>query len=539
MKTPTHRMTMVLLLLFPIVFGTFANESEKVEFVVSYSPATVRYNPIHTYTTTEAQIYTALYEGLVTYNPVTLEPIPAVAGSWDISENGTLYRFYIRENARYWNGDRVTADHFRDTWLKLLAPETEAEYASLLDIIKNAKKYRKGVITDPDKVGITVRGERILEVTLKHPATHFLKVLCHHSFVPIHPEMLDHTDWTQFASILSNGPFYIVKKTDSKMTLHKNQLYWDRKNVDVDLLRIEFIDDPLETVQRYNMGQIDWATADFFQHFDKLLTPDDLVVNPLFATNYFFFSCDTEPWSDPKVRNGLALLFPWQEIRKDRYFPTSAIVPAIRHYPEVSGIESQNIEKGLNLLQEAGYPNGKGLPPVKIAVPTGGESVRIAGLMKQAILQHTEMDVEISTHEYPGYFDYLQNKDSDYTLGTITWIGDFPDPLTFLSMWEDDSNLNDAGFSDETYNSLLRESMSQSGLKRYKTLSEAEKLLLEKAAVLPISNSPSFQLINLRRWKGWIPNQLDIHPFKYLKYSPFEPIPNVASFKMPLQKNRR
>ncbi|MFP4564309.1 MAG: ABC transporter substrate-binding protein, partial [Spirochaetia bacterium] len=173
---------------------------------VSFSGTEITFNPLHTFTSTEAQLYTALYEGLVTYHPLTMEPVPAAASRWEISADKTTYWFFLRETGRYWNGDPVTAADFKDTWLTLLDPEEKSEYSFLFDIIEGAADYRTGKNTDPLSVGIRAVDTFILEVRLEHPAGHFLKVLCHHSFAPVHPRFLDREDWSISSIIPGNGP---------------------------------------------------------------------------------------------------------------------------------------------------------------------------------------------------------------------------------------------------------------------------------------------------------------------------------------------
>jgi len=160
------------------------DSSQTREFVVSFPQGNVQLNPIYSFTSSEAQIYSGLYEGLVSYHPETMEPEAAVAERWDVSEDRQEYTFYLRESARYWNGDPVTAEHFRDTWLKLIAPETDAAYNFLFDIIEGVREYRTGEITDTGEVGIAAVDGRTLRVTLRRPATHFLRILSHHAFVP-------------------------------------------------------------------------------------------------------------------------------------------------------------------------------------------------------------------------------------------------------------------------------------------------------------------------------------------------------------------
>jgi len=501
----------LILVLSSLVFG----ESEK-KLTVAVSSSDFTYNPIHSYTASEAQLYTALYEGLVSYDPLTLLPIPGTASTWKLSDDKKTYRFFIRENAFYWDGTKVTAADFRNTWIKLLDPAEKAEYSFLLDSIVGAKEYRTGKLTDKEELGIKVISDSILEVTLTHPAGHFLKILCHHSFVPMHPDFLHVRDWKALSSIPGNGPYYITSRGEEELILKKNELYWDEKKVEITDITILLSDDAEKTTSLFNEETIQWATSGII--LANIRDRESIVTNPMFATNYFFFSCAEDPWSNPLVRKGLTHLLPWKEIRSDQvlFIPTSTLVPQIPQYPEVDGISKQDIEKGMNYLAEAGFPRGEGLKPIIIKIPPDFESQRVAALMKNAWQDKLETSVEIKEIGFPAYYEEL--KGTDYTLGTITWIGDFADPLTFLQMWTTDSNLNDARYFNQDFETIIRQSMSEGGETRYKTLSEAEDFLLSDGVVLPVSHQPAWNVIDLSVIGGWYPNPLDIHPFKFLNF---------------------
>lgn len=492
-------------------------ESKENEFAYVISPPEITLDPIHTFTSTEAQVYTALFEGLVTYHPFTLDPLPGMAERWEISSDKLTYTFHIRENAVYSNGDPVLAEHFRETWLTLIDPAQKAEYASSIDMVKNAREYRTGAIEDPEKVGIYADDEKTLRVVLAHPAAHFLKVLCHHSFAPLHPDMLKKIPSDSPEKLISNGAFFIAERGSDYLLMKKNLLYWDKERVNLDKLRLVYKEDPGEITTLFNKGDAHWVDGNI--NIDELQNQSAVVVNPLFSTSYFFFSAGDSPFADPGIRRAIALLFPWDEIRSSEYMylPTDSLVPSFGSYPDVDGIPSRDVEEALRLLEEIGIPEGEGLPTVEIALPEGEESLRIGRLMKDAIEAELKVEAEISQYPFHTYYDILKEK--PFTIGTLTWIGDFADPLTFLQMWTSDSSLNLSTYRDSSFDALIMESMELKGSERYETLARAEEHLLQGAIVMPIKNSPAFNIIDLQSIDGWFPNPLDIHPFKYLGFS--------------------
>jgi peptide/nickel transport system substrate-binding protein/oligopeptide transport system substrate-binding protein len=498
-----------------------AQEAEPRELVAVYAPKKLTLDPVHIYTTMEAELATALYEGLASYHPLTLQPVPAVAADWDVNRAKTVYRFRLREEALFSNGDPVRAQDFRDSWMRAIDPATKAEYSFLFDVIKGARAYRGG---QKGEVGIRAVSDKLLEVELEKPAGHFLKLLCHMAFAPVHPGYLGRGGWDAEPRLIGNGPFFIAERGEGGLLLRKNRLYWDARNVELDAVRIRFLGDPAEVSREFNAGRVHWATD-----WDTAALADrsKILFHPLFATNYFYFVCAEAPWSDARVRRALSLLLPWPEIRtEDTLFPTSRLIPAIPGYPELEGIGAADEAQALKLLAEAGHPGGAGLPSMSIKIPVGEESLRVAQLMAQTWGGKLGLKVTIDPFAYDDYL--LEVKKKDYTLGTVTWIGDYPDPLTFLQMWVTGSNLNDARFVSPGFDELIDLSLGQEDQMRYQTLGKAEAMLLSEAVVLPISHAPAFALIDLERVEGWFPNVLNIHPFKYLRFRIARVPPGVA-----------
>jgi oligopeptide transport system substrate-binding protein len=496
------------------------------DFVISFLDGNVQLNPIYSFTSSEAQIYSGLYEGLVSYHPLTMEPVPAVAERWEISDDRLEYTFHLRDDARYWNGDRVTASHFRDTWLKLIDPETDAAYNFLFDVIEGVPAYRSGTSRDPSGIGITVVDDATLRVRLRKPATHFLRILCHHAFVPVHPSVRDRADWSDLEEIPGNGPYRLAERDESSLLLRRNTRYWAADEVAIPRIRVLFTADDDDTVtDRFNRGEIDWVTSGM--NLSEVQFPQNIVVNPLFATTYYFIRSDIEPFEDQRVRRALALLLPWgpdqgpgDPVHPDGYARTGDSV-----LPRDRGDRRAKRGGGVRAARRGRLPPWRASAGDHDPHSQGLESMRVAELMKESWEGALEVSVSIRVTPYPGYFESLS--DGAYTIGTVSWIGDFADPLTFLQMWISDSNVNDAGFGDTRYDELIDNSMLETGVNRYRILSEAEEILLHTGTVLPVSHSPSINLIDLEAVDGWFPNPLDVHPLRYLRFSERDPVPGV------------
>jgi oligopeptide transport system substrate-binding protein len=499
------------------VSAAFAEDEPQAPrvFTLAASPRQFSLDPLHAFTSFESQFYTAIYEGLVVNNPFTLEPMPGIAARWELSGKDRIYRFYLRPDAVYSDGRPVRAQDFVDSWMRMIDPASKAEYSFLFDPIAGARAYRNGTQKDPKKVGIRAVSDKILEVELEKPAGYFLKVLCHISFLPVYPTYLKNTSWGNAKSVIGDGPYIITKRTEAEIVLDKNMLYWDEKNVMLDRIVIKFMSDAAEATDAFLAGSVDWSEI---YPTNKVQDSGKVVVMPLFSTSYFYFICDKPPWNDWRVRRGLALLVPWEQIRSSEtyMYPDSKLVPSIPSYPEVKGISGQQTGEALKLLAEAGFAGGKGLPPLQVKIGASGldEVKKMAEVWEKEIGLKTEIKTISSGDDY-----FAEIKKADFTLGDSTWIGDYADPLTFLQLWTTDSNLNDAHFSDSEYDTAVTDALTiQDTAGRYKKLAQAEEVLLSKAAILPLSHAPAVHLIDLDRIDGWYPNILDIHPFKFIGF---------------------
>ena len=482
--------------------------------VVAYRPQQFSLDPLHTYSTTEAQLFTAVYEGLVAYDPVTLNPVAGQAERWEISRDRRRYTFHLRADASFSNGDPLLAEHFRQSWLRMIDPGAQAEYSFMFDVIKGVAAYRSGELADSERVGIRALSERVLEVELEGPAEHFLKVLAHHSFSAIHPGYLGAVNWDRAGQLIGNGPFKVVRWNDRELLLERNEYYWGQGQVEFDRVEVRFMEDPAQITSAFLSGEVHWAN-------DWQPTPQTstyTIANPLYATTYFYFRAEREPFTDERVRRGLALLLPWAQIRDSgvMHFPSDVLVPASAEYPEVIGIREADERRALRLLNQAGFPGGRGLPPIRIKIVAGGLTRRVAELMQET--WEGQLGVQVTVQEF-GYRDLQQEiRAGDFTLAHQTWVGDFADPLSFLQMWVRSSNLNDAAYHNRQYDRAVQRAVRATGAERLQALAAAETMLLEEAVILPISHMVAVNLVNHGRLDGWFSNLLDIHPFRFIRF---------------------
>ena len=527
------------LVLFIAIFGQvglFAlNPDSSVpspdEFVVAFNALDVEFDPHHSIYASEAQVFTGIYEGLFTYNPSTLEPVKSACKSYTKSKDGLTYTFYIREEAAWSDGSPLLAKDFRDAWIRAITPSTKADYASFFDIIAGAKNYRLGKSKDPKSIGISIVDDKILQVKLENPAAYFTRLLCHHSFSPIHPSMLKAANWAGSIPYPVNGPYRFESYKSGELVLVKNEHYWDSGSIAIRRIKMIFTDDDDAVTRRFDSGEIHWLAGPM--NIEALLDRGAIQVTAMFGTQYWYFNCRESPWNKPELRRALALLLPWKEIRNDEayYMPAPTLVLPFDGYDQAKGIVEGDEKEAANLLEKAGYPKGEGLPPIVILVPADSDdAARVSSIMKKAWEGLSGVTVKLETIGNDEYAARLRSVQSagDFTLGLQTWIGDFADPLAFLAMFASDSNLNDAHFSDPQFDKLLEDAAGKDGNDRLETLAKAETRLLEIGAVLPLYHSLAANVVDTDYVEGWYSNALDMHPFRYLAFGQRNIRPNVA-----------
>jgi peptide/nickel transport system substrate-binding protein/oligopeptide transport system substrate-binding protein len=490
---------------------------------VNFGASTVETDPAKGQTALEAQVLTALYEGLVVYDPLSLKPEPGAAEAWSFSDDGLTLTFTLRSGMTFEDGVPLTAQDFRESWIRLLTPATAAPFASLLDPVVGAQDWREGKLKDPSKLGIQAPSDTTLVLRLKEPAPHLVAVLCHYAFVPVHPAWRAKPLTTPPPA---NGPFRLTSQEAGHWVLERNPRYWDVSHVALSKLELQFDDDAVKVTRSFKEGALDWV-ADGIDGSTPL-GAQYFSANALFGTSFFYFKTDKAPWTDPRVRKALILLLPLEDIRKAYLEPTSVLIPQFQGYPKVVGIEKSDPDQALALLAEAGFPGGKGLPPLTVALPDNPSNDQFIETFRQAWkgIGLTVNHIVVSGN----YYDKLATL--DHTMGFFSWIGDFLDPVTFLVLWKGGSSLNSFSYADPAYDALLTQAATQKPEERLKTLAQAETNLLQGGLLIPLSHTPGFNLIDRDEIGGWYPNPLDIHPFKNLYYKAVKPLKNLIRFDL-------
>ena len=449
----------------------------------------------------EHKIITALMEGLVAKDSKTLEPRPAVASSWDISEDGRLYTFYLRKNARWSNGDPHNAHDYVWSWWRALQPALGNLYAYMYFPIDNAREYYQGSITDFDQVGVKALDDYTLQVRLKNPTPYFLQLLDHYSLFPVHRPTIEKfgapdergTRWTYEGNLVGNGAFQLSEwKINRRVVVERNPNYWDADNVRLNKIIFYPIENAITEERMFRAGQLHYSATVPSDKVEGYLANNDpsLRIMPYLGTYFYRINTSVAQLQDKRVRRALGMTIDreqiTQRILKSGQIPAYAITPpdTMGYFPESD--LAFNPEAAKALLAEAGYPDGAGFPQTEILYNTSEGHRKIAVAIQQMWKKYLNIDVVLLNQEWKVYLDSVNVK--EYQLARAGWIGDYVDPNNFLDMWICNGGNNRTGWCNEEYDQLILERApeAQSHQERLAIFAQAEKMLMEEMPVIPI-----------------------------------------------------
>ncbi|MAV74524.1 MAG: peptide ABC transporter substrate-binding protein [Halieaceae bacterium MED-G27] len=482
----------------------------------------------------ESHIVRALFEGLAVKNPITLESEPGVAERWAISEDGRVYTFYINPEAKWSNGEAMTASDYVWSWNRALHPDTGSLYAYMLYPIVNSEAYSKREITDFGKVGVKALDDLTLQVTLNEPTPYFLQLMDHYSTFAVHPETLlkhgkmtdRYTPWTRVGNMVSNGPFTLEEwSLNRRIIVEKSDHYWDRDNVSLNGVYFYPTENLVSEERMFRAEQL---------HFTQTVPLDKIpayrerenspyVQAPYLGTYYYLINTDRPPVDDARVRKALSFALDRDKLTntvlQNTAIPAYSITPpnTLGYYPPK--LFEYDIEEARRLLAEAGYPNGEGWPGLEIVYNTQEAHRKVAVAIQQMWKEALNIDITISNQEWKVYLNTISQR--QFQVARRGWIGDYVDANNFLDLFLTDGGNNNTGYSDPVFDDIIlnRAPKAKSREERYQLFYEAETMLLEEMPFIPIYTYTSKHLVH-PSVEGIYPNLMDSLNLKYVKLDP-------------------
>lgn len=445
--------------------------ADKQELVINNGAEPESLDPHKVSGVPESNILRQMFVGLTTTDPDG-KTIPGMAESWESADN-KVWTFKIRD-AKWSNGDPVTAEDFVYSFRRVVDPNTASPYASYLadDKVLNAQEVIDGKVK-PDALGVKALDEKTLQVTLSEPVPYFPDTLIHTSVKPVPQKVVEKfgEKWTDPANIVVNGPYKISEwQVNDKIVLERNESYYDNANTTLEKITLLAIPSSTTDVARYQAGEIDITYNEVppeqFASLKEQLG-DQLQVSPMLCTYYYEFNTVKPPFNDARVRRALALALDRNTI-SDKVVgqgqtPAYQLTPVAtngmqNNTPEwQSWDQAKRVEEAKKLLKEAGYSESKPLK-FELLYNTNDNHKKIAvaasSLWKQSL---GFVDVSLINKEWKTYLDTRRN--GNYQVARAGWCGDYNEPSTFLNIVKTGNSNNQGKYSSANFDSLMTQTL--------------------------------------------------------------------------------
>lgn len=460
-----------------------------------YEPATL--DPNLAESNVEFYIFNDLFEGLLRVGK-NGEVIPALATKWETK--GTVWTFHLRPEAKWSNGDPVTADDFVFSWRRLTDPKTASPYGSYLAsaYVLNAAEINAGS-KPPSELGVKALDAHTLQVTLAEPNSYLLKQLVHFPVLPVNRKVVEQygKNWTQPQNFVGNGAFKLAQwVVNEKVVVERNTQYWD--NAHTVLNKVTFL--PLQgfpEVARFRAGEIELgysAPPELYQQLKKNLGDEQLVTYPLLSTSYFAFNNRQPPFNDVRVRQALNLALDKQVIAGKvlgygqqpawTFTPTGAGGFTLQAGVAAGWSQEQRIAQAKKLLAEAGF---NAQHPLRFTLLYSNDAT-----IKKIVIAASAMwkknlgaEVTLQNQERKVVLDNINN--GQYSAAFSRWLADYNDPSTFLNVFRSTSSENSAKYANEHYDRLLHQATAaQSPEQVQQAFQQAEDVLAVDTPVAPV-----------------------------------------------------
>lgn len=470
-----------------------------------------------------------LFEGLTTISEGG-RIVPGVAKSWQIGDHGKRYVFHLRDNARWSNGQTVTAEDFIYAWRREVNPKTGAEYAQALKPIVNAEAVMTGKLP-PSKLGVEAPNPHTLIVHVNSPTPYFLALLTNAYMYPLYPPVVKKWGeaWTRPAHIVSDGAFKLTAwVVNGHLTLDKNPYYWDAAQVRLRKVVYHTIAKPGSALSEYLAGDLEWtASPGAFPPSEKQWVKKhlgkQLSIATYFGNAYLGYMTTRKPFDNRDLRLAMSMAVDRNILAKDVMHgfaePAYSLVPPLRNYQQsvpawAHWPRAKRIARARALYKAAGYSRHHELH-VQVLYPSEGPSIRHFMEALQTMWRlNLGADVTLYNEQWKVYLQDTQYGHAN--LFWSAWVGDYPDPYTFAQLFDKGFAMNYGHFDNPKYNALIDAADHEiNNSKRYRIFEKAERILNRKMPYIPLYYYVAYRLIK-PYVAGWKTNIMDRHLSQYM-----------------------
>ncbi|UYU30392.1 oligopeptide ABC transporter substrate-binding protein OppA [Siccibacter colletis] len=460
----------------------------------------------------ESNINRDLFEGLLVTD-VDGHPSAGVAEKWE-NKDFKVWTFQLRKDAKWSNGEPVTAQDFVYSWQRLADPNTASPYESYLQYghIANIDDIIAGK-KPATELGVKAIDDHTLEVTLSEPVPYFYKLLVHSSMSPVPKAVVEKfgEKWTQPANLVSNGAYKLKSwVVNERIVLERNTNYWDNAKTVINQVTYLPISSEVTDVNRYRSGEIDMTynnmPIELFQKLKKEI-PQEVHVDPYLCTYYYEINNQKPPFNDPRVRAALKLGLDRDiivnKVKNQGDLPAYSFTPPYTDGAKLTEpawfkmTQEQRNAEAKKLLAEAGYTADKPLT-FDLLYNTSDLHKKLAIAVSSIWKKNLGVNVKLENQEWKTFLDTRHQ--GNFDVARAGWCADYNEPTSFLNMLLSDSSNNTAHYKSETYDKLVSDTLKVTDeAERTALYQKAEEQLDKDSAIVPV-----YYYVNARLVKPWV-----------------------------------
>ena len=423
-------------------------------------------------------------------------PVPGQAEKYEVSDDGKVYTFHLRDGLKWSDGKDLKASDFVYSWNRAISPETAADYEYMFEVVDG---YNEG------SLNVQAPDDKTLVVTLYNPVPYFLELTAFPTFFPVRQDLVEeHGDsWAvDVKTYIGNGPYKITEWVPgSHITMSKNKNYWNYEKLGMENIKFVLMEEDTAKLNAYQKKEVLFIDDMPNDEIDAWRDKPEFHLEGQLGTYYLSFNVQKAPLDNKLVREALTLAidreFIVKEISKKGEVPAGAFVSLglsdadpTKEFREVGGDYYDpydyegNLEKAKELLAQAGYPNGEGIPQLEYLYNESSTHKAI-GEALQDMWKKIGVNVSLVSQEWGTFLNTRKN--GEYQIARNGWLSDYNDPISMLDMWITGGGNNDAQWSNPEFDALISKIKSSSDTEeRFKLMHEAEDLIFADSMLCPI-----------------------------------------------------
>ncbi len=461
----------------------------------------------------ESNVIRDLLEGLVNTDSKDGSVIPGVATSWE-NKDFKVWTFHLRPEAKWSNGDPVTAEDFVYSWQRLADPKTASPYESYLQYghIENIDDIISGK-KSPDTLGVKALDDHTLQVTLTEPVPYFVKMLSHTAMKPVNKSVVEKfgDKWTQPENYVSNGAYKLKTWTvNERIVLERSPTYWDNAKTVINQVTYLPISSEVTDVNRYRSGEIDMTynnmPIELFQKLKKEI-PTEVHVDPYLCTYYYEINNQKAPFTDSRVREalkpGLDRDIIVNKVKAQGDLPAYGYTPPYTDGAKLTPpawfkeTQEQRNEQAKKLLAEAGYTPAKPLT-FDLLYNTSDLHKKLAIAAAAIWKKNLGVDVKLVNQEWKTFLD--SRHQGNFDIARAGWCSDYNEPSSFLNTMLSDSSNNTAHYKSPAFDKDIADTLTaKTDEERAALYQKAETQLDKDSAIVPV-----YYYVNARLVKPYV-----------------------------------